>query len=265
MVAVRLSAILVVQNEAHCLEQCLRSISQVADEIIVLDSGSEDETVSIARSFGAKVEVVDWPGFGPQKNRALGRARGEWVLAIDADEHLTPQLVASIRAVIESPENTVNGYFIRYLNTWCGKPVYFGDWARKRHLRLFRRARAHFTDELVHEHVICQPPYETLEGLVIHDTVATEGEAEEKCRRYAALSAQNLASLGRGGLLSALTHSVWTFLRGFLLKGGFLDGVVGWKLALVNARGTWLRYRLAGQKINADRSRPKKVRENRLV
>jgi glycosyltransferase involved in cell wall biosynthesis len=253
---VRLSAILVVKNEAHCLERCLRSVSSVADEIIVLDSGSTDETVSIARSFGAKVEIVDWPGFGEQKNRALRRASGEWVLAVDADEHLTPELAASIRAAIESPDNTVNGYFIRYLNTWCGKPVYFGDWSRKRHLRLFRRASAHFTDSLVHEHVICPPPHETLDGLMIHDTVATEAEAEDKCRRYAALSAQDLAALGRGGLWSALTHSVWTFLRGFLLKGGFLDGAAGWKLAVANAKGTWLRYRLAGQQRAADRSTP---------
>src|SRR5689334_19409978 len=147
----KLSAILIVRDEAHCLPQCLRSIASIADEIIVLDAGSRDATVSIARSFGAKVEVTDWPGFGLQKNRALARARGEWVLAIDADEHVSPELAASIRALIESPSATVNGYFIAFLATWCGKPVRFGDWAGKRHLRLFRRGHARFTDDWVHE------------------------------------------------------------------------------------------------------------------
>ena len=257
MEGIRLSAILVVHNEAHCLERCLRSISPIADEIIVLDSRSTDETVAIARSFSANVHFVDWLGFGAQKNRALEQASGEWVLSIDADEHLTPQLAASIRAAVAS-EDKVNGYFIHFRSTWCGKPVYFGDWMNKSNMRLFRRGYAQFTDTVIHERVICQPPYETLDGLLIHDTVATESEADEKCRRYAELSAQTLAARGRGGLWSALLHSVWTFLRGFFLRGGFLDGIIGWKLAMVNARGTWLRYRLAGQKIVADRLGPKK-------
>ena len=247
----KLSAILIVQDEAHCLQQCLRSIAPIVDEIIVLDAGSRDDTVSIARSFGAKVEVTDWPGFGPQKNRALARAQGEWVLAIDADEHVTPELAASIRAAIESPIATVNGYFIAFLATWCGKPVRFGDWAGKRHLRLFRRGHAQFTDDPVHERVTCESPTATLNGLMIHHTVASEAEANEKCHRYAEIGARTLSARGRGGTVSALLHSAWTLLRGLIIKGGFLDGTVGWQVALVCAKGTWLRYRIAGQRPTA--------------
>jgi glycosyltransferase involved in cell wall biosynthesis len=245
----KLSAILIVRNEAHCLERCLHSVAPIADEIIVLDSGSTDATVPIARSFGARVEITDWPGFGPQKNRALKLARGEWVLAIDADEHLTPNLATSIRAVIEAENVAVNGYLIPRLATWCGVPVHHGDWAGKRDLRLFRRLCAHFTDDPVHEQVICQPPFATLDGLMIHDTVATEKEAVEKGRRYAELAAPSLSARGRGGFSSAVFHGTSTFLRGFLFKGGFLDGTVGWKVALACARGTWLRYRIAGQQL----------------
>jgi hypothetical protein len=243
----RLSVILIVQDEAHCLQQCLRSIASIADEIIVLDAGSSDATVSIAQSFGAKVEVTDWPGFGPQKNRALARAQGEWVLAIDADEHVTPELGASIRAAVESPSATVNGYFITFLATWCGKPVRFGDWAGKRHLRLFRRGHARFTDDPVHERVICEPHTATLKGLMIHDTVASEAEANEKCHRYARISARSLSARGRGGIIPAVLHSAWTLLRGLIIKGGCLDGITGWQVALACAKGTWLRYRIAGQ------------------
>ena len=259
--APKLSAVLIVHNEAHCLEQCLRSISPIVDEIIVIDSGSTDGTIAIARSFGAHVEVSDWPGFGPQKNHALSRARGEWVLAIDADEHLTPQLADSIREALSSRKPTANGFFIQFLATWCGKPVCFGDWAGKRHLRLFRRGFARFSDDPVHERIIGQPPYATLNGLMIHDTVATEAEAAEKCQRYADLSAPALAAKGRGGLPSSLSHSAWTLMRGFLLKGGFLDGVVGWKVALVCAKGTFLRYRIAGKMRTSSRGSSSSVKE----
>ena len=141
----KLSAVLIVQNEAHCLARCLQSIAPIADEIIVLDSGSDDATVSIAQSFDAKIEVTDWPGFGLQRNRALGRAHSEWVLAIDADEHVTPELATSIRAAIESKKSTTNGYFIEFLATWCGKPVRFGDWAG-----VFARMTAELPRQLFH-------------------------------------------------------------------------------------------------------------------
>src|SRR5215813_7233855 len=249
----KLSALLIVQNEAHCLARCLQSVAPIADEIIMLDSGSRDATLSIAQSFGVNVEVTEWPGFGPQRNRALGHARGKWVLAIDADEHVTPELAASIRAIIESTNGTANGYFIRFLATWCGKRVRFGDWAGKRHLRLFRRGYAQFSDDAVHERVICRPPTATLDGLMIHDTVASKDEAMEKCHRYARLSAQSLAAQGRGGLLPALLHSAWTLFRGSIVKGGCLDGAVGWQVAFVTAKGTWLRYRIAGELMTANR------------
>src|ERR1700704_1307291 len=153
--ACKLSAILIVRDEAHRLERCLRSIAPIVDEIVVIDSGSTDNTVAIARSFGAKIDVTDWPGFGPQKNRALAKASGEWILAIDADEHLTPQLATSIRSVVDANDSVPNGWLISFQATWCGKPVHFGTWSRKRHLRLFRRGCARFSDDPVHERVRC--------------------------------------------------------------------------------------------------------------
>jgi glycosyltransferase involved in cell wall biosynthesis len=243
----RLTAILIVYNEAHCIERCLRSLTSIADEIVVLDSGSTDDTVAIARSYGASVAVTDWPGFGPQKNRALERARGEWVLSIDADERVTPELATSIRSVILAQSVDVNGWYIPFLATWGGEPVRFGDWANKQHLRLFRRTAAHFSNDHIHERVVCQPPFGTLNGRIIHDTVVSEADAAEKRVQYANLSAQRICASGRGGLVSAITHSFWTLIRGFILKGGFLDGVIGWKVTCATTRGTWLRYRLAGQ------------------
>jgi hypothetical protein len=131
--------------------------------------------------------------------------------------------------------------------------VRFGAWACKKHLRLFRREVAHFTDAVIHERVLCPAPYGTLDGLMIHDTIASEDEAIEKSHRYAELSAHRLAREGRGGFWPALRSSAWTFVRGYLLKAGFLDGVIGWKVAIATARGAWLRYWIARQKLLAQR------------
>src|SRR5262245_58580416 len=240
-----LSAIIITKNEAHCIGQGLSSIVGPADEIIVVDAGSTDPTVAICRAFGAKVSVMDWAGYGPQKNRALALATGTWVLAIDADERVTPELAASIRTAIDEANSPINGWLIRFGAAWCGIPVRFGDWGSKRHLRLFRRGRARFSDDLIHERVVCEPPYGTLDGWIIHDTVASAQESRTKSLRYAKISARRIHRENRGGLGPAFAHSAWTFIRGFVLKLGFLDGVVGWKVACAVTRGTWLRYYLA--------------------
>ena len=130
----------------------------------------------------------------------------------------------------------------------------FGDWSDKPTLRLFRRGRARFTDDLIHERVVCEPPHATLDGLMMHDTITADSEADDKCRRYAELSPEGLAARNQGGVLPALSHGAWTLLRGYVFKGGFLDGAVGWKVARATARGTWLRYRLAGQRLTAGRN-----------
>lgn len=245
----QLSVAIIAMNEAHRIGRCLRSVA-FADEIVLVDSGSSDATVSIAREHGACViETADWPGFGPQKNRALAACRGRWVFSIDADEEVTPALRASIEAAVAAPSSQggVNGYWIRRSSSWCGRTVRFGDWRNDRVLRLFRREAARFSDDLVHERVECAPPLATLTGVLLHDSVDSKADALEKMHRYARLGADKLRARGRGGLAAAWLHGAWTFVRGYLLRLGFLDGRAGLAIAVLNARGTWLRYRLAGR------------------
>lgn len=245
----RLSVAIIAMNEAHRIERCLRSAA-FADEIVLVDSGSSDDTVAIARAHGARViETADWPGFGPQKNRALAACRGRWVLSLDADEEVTAALRAAILAAIEpSPaQGRINGYWVRRSSSWCGRTVRFGDWRNDRVLRLFRREAARFSDDLVHERVECAPPLATLDGVLLHDSVDSKADAVEKMHRYARLGADKLRARGRGGLAAAWLHGAWTFVRGYLLRLGFLDGRAGLAIAVLNARGTWLRYRLAGR------------------
>ncbi|MFP5406648.1 MAG: glycosyltransferase family 2 protein [Gammaproteobacteria bacterium] len=244
MTAPRLSVAIITLNEAHRIARCLGSV-RFADEIVVVDSGSEDGTPDIARRLGATViETRDWPGFGPQKNRALDAATGDWVFSIDADEVVDDTLRHAIVAVTRA-EAGVFGYWIRRRSTFCGRVVRHGDWRNDRVLRLFRRKHARFTDDPVHERVECPLPHGELAGLLLHDSVDSIEDMEEKTHRYARLSAQKLRAQGRkGGLLTAGAHGGWTFVRGFVLRGGFLDGRAGWTIARLNALGTFLKYRL---------------------
>lgn len=244
----RLAVVVITKNEAHCIAACLAAVD-FADEIIVLDSGSTDDTLAIAAAQGAQVHSsADWPGFGPQKNRALALARAEWVLALDADEIVTPQLAAAIKhAVAPGAAQDVAGYWIKRRSLYCGQLIRFGDWRRDRVLRLFRRSVGRFSDDVVHERVLCDGRTATLAGDLRHDSMASYAELCEKTERYARLGAQKLRARGKGGLYSACTHAAWNWLRGYLLRGGFLDGRAGWLIAGQNARGTFLRYLWAGQ------------------
>ena len=242
-----LSVAIIARNEAHRIARCLQSVA-FADQIVVLDSGSTDDTVAIARGLGADVEVTpDWPGFGPQKNRALARCRYRWVLSIDADEQVSDALAAEIlRALREAPaEATVAGYWLRRSSRYCGQVIRHGLWGNDRVLRLFERQRGRFTDARVHESLVCDGETRVLEGILVHDSVDSPEDARSKARRYAFLGAEALRARGRGGSLQGGVHAGWSFLRGYLLRAGFLDGRFGLTLARLNAAGTFWKYHWA--------------------
>ena len=242
-----LSVAIIACNEAHRIARCLKSVS-FADQIVVLDSGSTDDTVAIARGLGADVEVTpDWPGFGPQKNRALARCRYRWVLSIDADEQVSDALAAEILRVLrEAPaEATVAGYWLRRSSRYCGQVIRHGLWGNDRVLRLFERQRGRFTDARVHESLVCDGETRVLEGILVHDSVDSPEDARSKARRYAFLGAEALRARGRGGALQGGVHAGWSFVRGYLLRAGFLDGRFGLTLARLNAAGTFWKYHWA--------------------
>ena len=242
-----LSVAIIARNEAHRIARCLQSVA-FADQIVVLDSGSTDDTVAIARGLGADVEVTpDWPGFGPQKNRALARCRYRWVLSIDADEQVSDALAAEILRVLceASSEATVAGYWLRRSSRYCGQVIRHGLWGNDRVLRLFERQRGRFTDARVHESLVCDGGTRVLEGILVHDSVDSPEDARSKARRYAFLGAEALRARGRGGSLQGGVHAGWSFVRGYLLRAGFLDGRFGLTLARLNAAGTFWKYHWA--------------------
>lgn len=238
----RLSVIIITCNEADNIVDCLASV-EFADERIVLDSGSTDGTVELARAAGARVEsTTDWPGFGPQKNRALDLAQGEWVLSLDADERVTPALAAEIQAIIDDPAARC-AYRVPRLSSFCGKFIRHSGWWPDAVLRLFPRQQGRFTDVAVHEKVITELPVRTLNAHLVHYTYPDLASAIQKMNRYSSDAAAMMHAKGRkSSIASALGHSFWTFVRIYLLRRGFLDGGHGFVLAVVAAMGSFSRY-----------------------
>lgn len=243
-----LSVAIIARDEAHRIAACLATVA-FADQIVVLDSGSTDDTVAIARRLGAEVVITDWPGFGIQKNRALAACRHHWVLSLDADEALTDALAAEIQAVVAARPAGAGatapvGYWIRRHSRFCGQLMRHGLWGNDRVLRLFERRHARFTDDRVHERAIVDGPTATLAGILMHESVDSLADAHAKARLYASLGARTLIEGGRRvGPVSAALRGSWTFIRGYFLKRGFLDGRNGLILAWISARGTWWKYR----------------------
>ena len=244
-----LSVILITKNESADIDACLDSVA-FADEWIVVDSGSTDGTAEQARRFGARVTITsDWPGFGAQKQRALDLASGDWVFSIDADERVTPELAASLRAVVGSDGPlTVDApvaYEISRLSRFAGRWIRHGDWYPDRVLRLFRRGAARFSPDLVHERVVVvgKGRVGRLEGELHHDTMPTFEDAIAKMNRYSSgRAADKSAAGGVGGVAAAIGHAAWAFLRSYVVRRGFLDGAAGFVVAVYIAEGTWWRY-----------------------
>ena len=234
----RLSLIVITKNEEAAIARCLRS-ADFADEIVVLDSASADKTAEIARALGARVIVsADWPGFGPQKNRALREASGDWVLSLDADEWIEPALAAEIKVAIARPD-AADGYEIPRRSRFCGKIVRHGDWRGDRVLRLFRRARGRFSDDKVHERVIVDGRIARLASPLDHDSITDPADAAAKIDRYAAAAAEQLAAEGKTSSEIKAAFRGWAaFLRGYVWRLGFLDGLTGWRVADYNRRYT---------------------------
>jgi glycosyltransferase involved in cell wall biosynthesis len=236
----RLSAIIIALNEAGNIGDCLDTLS-FCDERIVVDGGSTDATAQLAQGKGARVVSHPFEGFGAQKGFALSLATGDWVLSIDADERVSAPLAAEIVSTIGSA--SADGYEIARLSTFLGRPMRHSGWFPDYVLRLFRREKARFTDDLVHERVICKGPIGRLSGVLDHHPVLRLEDAIARVDSYSTAGAEMLAaSRRRVSFASGITHGLWSFLRAYIMRLGFLDGREGFLLAVANAEGTYYRY-----------------------
>lgn len=235
-----LSVIIITKNESEHIATCLKSVSW-ADEIIVLDSGSSDNTVSICKQFTQHVYETDWPGFGLQKQRALDKAKGEWVLSIDSDEQVSDELKNEIQQAMR--DSDTSGFEIPRLSSYCGKQMKHGGWWPDHVLRLFQRQVGHFTEDLIHERIIVTGSLRKLKKPILHEAFINPEEVLHKVNSYSSLGAKKLFNTGKTTTLKvAILKGLWTFFRTYFIKMSFLDGSQGLMLAISNAEGTYYKY-----------------------
>jgi len=238
----KLSVIIITKNEADNLQACLDSV-KFANEWIIVDSGSTDATVAIAQAAGATViETADWPGFGPQKNRALDAATGDWVLSLDADERIPDGLRDEILAVIA--KSTHSAYALPRLSSYCGYFIHHSGWYPDYIVRLFRRQSGRFSTDLVHESVhIQQGNTGKLNTAMIHYSYPDDETYLRKLQQYSSLGAKQAYAAGkRGGLGTAILHAFTSFLRSYIFRRCFLDGKAGLMVAISSAESTYHKY-----------------------
>ncbi|WP_367606301.1 glycosyltransferase family 2 protein [Legionella sp. W05-934-2] len=235
-----LSVMIITKNEAKNIERCLRSVA-FADEIVVLDSGSVDNTVALAKQFTENVFETDWPGYGKQKQRALDHCKGDWILNLDADECVSAELQSVILASLK--EDNQDAYRIPVIMHFYGKPLPHCS-SPTRHARLFKRQGARFSDDIVHEKIILPAGSRVgqLKAPILHQSFQDISHVLSKINRYSSYSAKiRLDNNKRGNLFITFVKSMWMFTRCYILQRGFLDGKSGLLFAIFNAQGTFYR------------------------
>jgi glycosyltransferase involved in cell wall biosynthesis len=246
----RLSACLITLNEEHNLPRALASLEGIADEIIVVDSGSTDKTASIAREHGVALFERAWTNYSEQKNFAAECAQNEWVFSMDADEELSSALQTSLldwkkrdpqSSVYEMPRKTW------YLGAWVKHSGWYPDFQR----RLYRRDKAQFSG-IIHEALRFAGKPGRLNGDLLHYTVRSFAEHEQKVERYALLAAQQMYAAGERSWRSAVWFATpWSWFQNYFLRGGFLDGYRGALIAQMAARAVRIKYENLGKLVRA--------------
>ncbi len=240
----KISAAVITLDEEENLGRCLASLLGVADEVVVVDSGSTDGTERVAREAGAVFVAQRWLGYGPQKNHAAERTSHDWVLSLDADEALSdPLREAILRLKAEGPR--ADAYEVSRLNSYCGRFLRHSGWYPDRKVRLWRKGAARWAEATIHELADVAPGMrvERLAGDLLHYTIKDRAQHLRTIERFTTLSAESLLREGRAGeAWKRFVSPAASFLRGYVLKAGFLDGRAGWDVCRLSAYASWLKY-----------------------
>ncbi len=241
MARASLSVVIITKNEEGNIRECLESVSWV-DEIIVVDSGSEDNTIAICKDYTDKVFInEDWKGFGCQKNLALQQAAKDWVLSLDADERITSALRIEIENVINN--SAFSAFAIPRQAFFLGQAMKHGGWWPDYVVRLFRRNTGVFSDDIVHERILVNDPVRKLSTPLLHYSYTSLDQLMAKMNQYSSAGAYKAYQQGKNsGLLKAIAKAKWTFFKAYFLRLGVLDGQAGFIAAFSKAEETYYRY-----------------------
>lgn len=227
----KISVVIITKNEAQNISDCLESVKW-ADEIIVVDSGSEDETISIAKRFTDKVLINEWKGFADQKSFAMNQASNEWILSIDADERVTEKLKDEI---LNSDLNQFDGYRIKRENYFLGKLIRGCGWGNDYQLRLFRKSKTKLTNRLVHEGFEVEGKIGQLKNSMLHFSYRNFSDAITKINHYSTLEAIEKQNRKKVTAFTIVVTPVVAFLQHFFLRKGFIDGIYGLFVSIMHA------------------------------
>jgi len=237
----KISVAVITKNEEQNIRDCLESV-RWADEVVVVDSGSTDGTLEICRKFQARVYMEEWKGFSRQKNSAVEKARNEWVLSLDADERVTPELQGEIGATL-GKDPSYEGYFIARKNFFRNRWIKHCGWYPDYNLRLFRKDRGRFRERAVHERVELKGKVGYLKNPLEHKTYQSVSDFLERMDRYSTLAAREMYREGRRyHFFDAFFRPPFTFLQMYLIRAGFLEGYLGFLLSVLYSFYTFAKY-----------------------
>lgn len=255
----KISVVIIARNEESEIAACLESVAW-ADEIVLVDSGSTDRTVEIARGFTERVESHPFEGFTAQKQHATDLAAGPWILNVDADERVTPKLRREIEMIIESPDAS-DGYTLPRLTSYAGAFVRHA-WYPDRKLRLFRKSKGRWAGGAVHEGMRVDGTVGELQSPLLHYSFRTISDHLRTIDRLTDYGAEDLARLGRGGSFwNLVIRPPSTFIKMYFIRKGMFDGWRGLVIALLSAAHTMVKYAKARQLLEANAREERKPRE----
>ena len=238
-----LSAVMVAKDAAATIEAALRSVQFCSEVIVVIDDDCKDDTESIARRLGAQVEIRPWRGYGPSKQEAVAFSAGRWILSLDSDEVVSPELASAIAKAVARDDPNYAAYALRRRTRYLGRWMRHGDWGRDRVVRLFRRDRGRFSDDQVHESVIAAGEKPLLDGILWHEGDQSLESYLARLNTYTTLAAESLHASGRRtGWWSLILRPVFKFVQAYLLRAGFLDGWQGLVLAWFSSVYVFTKY-----------------------
>lgn len=239
-----LAVAIMTYNEEKNLKRTLSSINKLANEIIIIDSGSTDNTENIAKEFGAKFYTEKWKGYGKQRNSAIDKCTQEWILNIDADEEVSLELLENIKKIIEQPiPNIEKVYEINRVSFCFGKKLKHGGWGTSYAIRLFTKGSGHFNDNTVHEEFVTKTLIEKLNGDLYHHSYLTLEDYFTKFNRYTTEGALDYYRKGKkSSIFQIVFNPLYKFIKMYIVRLGFLDGIEGFVISVTSALYSMVKY-----------------------